>query len=286
MRINKQIISKKAYYLTIIILLLAIFFIGNTALNPVDAVVLKNTTSNYTIKYFDTSSSVKGDAMKNKNISKYLPKGSLSLRIVNMSKNGSVILQFGSGNPKVLIHAGIHGDEAGASIATLKVIEKIKNRKFKGTIYIIPFVIPLDTQKNKRLWYDPRTLKNVDPNRIANKKNTPGYKILEFAKKNKVTHIIEVHTGGFISHRKNGLIWANTYPVKNERTWLKYIKKKANPYIGYGNAFSGMVRGVAKSTGIVAITLEVERDKKPFQNWIYVELKLLTCALNFFHIIK
>ncbi|KZX14827.1 succinylglutamate desuccinylase / aspartoacylase family protein [Methanobrevibacter cuticularis] len=281
-----EIYKKKRFFLFLIILVV-ILAIG--VISSVNAVTSSNndnneinSSSNFTISYFDKN--VGGNVLKNSKISKNIPKGELSRKIVQMSKKGSVILKLGTGKPKILISAGIHGNEPGANIATLRFIERIKNKKIKGSIYIIPFVIPKDTALNRRTWYNPKTKKLVDPNRVSNIKGTPGYKLVQFAKKNKIKNIIEVHTGGFISNYKRGFIWANKYPLKGEKAWLNYINKNVNPKIGYGAATSGMVRGYSRANGLPTITLEVERDKGPFSKWIDVEYKMLVFASKFFKI--
>ena len=244
----------------------------------------KNAEPNYTITYFDKSAAVKGDVLKNKKISKYMPKTNLSKKIVSMCKKGSVIIKIGKGKPKLLITAGIHGSEPGANIATLRFIEKIKNKKINGSIYIIPFLIPKDTSLNKRVWYNPKTKSSADPNRISNKVGTPGYKVVQFAKKNNITSIIDVHTGYGLSGYKNGFIFANKNPTKKEKQWIKYIKKNANPYIQYNFPKNGMVRSYSRNNGIDTLTLEVEISKGSCSHWANIEYKMLYSAVKYFKI--
>jgi predicted deacylase len=213
-----------------------------------------------------------------------MPKTNLSKKIVSMCKNGSVIIKIGKGKPKLLITAGIHGSEPGANIATLRFIEKIKNKKINGSIYIIPFFIPKDTSVNKRVWYNPKTKSAADPNRISNKVGTPGYNVVQFAKKNNITSIIDVHTGHGLSGYKNGFIFTNKNPTKKEKQWIKYIKKSVNPYIQYNSPQNGMIRSYSRNNGIDTITLEVEGVKGSFPYWANVEYKMLYQASKFFKI--
>ena len=240
----------------------------------------KSKDNSYTISYFDKT--VGGDVLENPDISKNVPNSTLSSQIVNMSKNGSVILKFGKGNPKVLIFAGIHGNEGASNIATLKLIESMKNKKIKGSVYIIPFTIPKSTAKNSRYWY--KGSKKYDPNRVANIPGTPGYKIVKFAKKNGIKYIIEAHSGGDFYKYKRGLIYANRYPTnKKEAQWIKYIKKNANPKISYTSVPpKGYLRAYARANKITAITFEVEKDIGPISHWSDVELKMMTSALRYF----
>ncbi|MGC9517159.1 MAG: hypothetical protein ACP5C3_05615 [Methanomicrobiales archaeon] len=103
----------------------------------------------YTIKTFDKN--VGADVTKNPEIKNNIPQTTLSKTIIKYQKNGSTIIQFGNGNgKKLLIWAGIHGNEEEANIAAMKYIEYLKNKEFDGTIYIIPFAIPKSTAMNSR----------------------------------------------------------------------------------------------------------------------------------------
>lgn len=164
----------------------------------------------------------------------------------------------------------------------MKFIENIKNKKINGSIYIIPFVIPKDTALNKRSWYNPKTKISADPNRISNKVGTPGYKIVQFAKKNNITSIIDVHTGDGLSGYKKGFIFTSKNPTKKGKQWISYIKKNVNPYTQYNVPNKGMIRGYSRSNGIDTITLEVKRIKSSFSNWVNVEYKMLVSATKFF----
>lgn len=67
------------------------------------------------------------------------------------------MLQFGNGTgTKLLIWAGIHGNEEEANIATLRYLESLKtytdNNVLNGTLYVIPFAIPKDTAINSRYY--------------------------------------------------------------------------------------------------------------------------------------
>ena len=239
--------------------------------------------STYSIGYFDKN--VGGNVLKNSKISKNLPNSTLSKKIVSMSKKGSVILKFGNGNgPKILVCAGIHGDESAASISTLKFLENIKNKKIKGTIYVIPFVIPKNTAINTRNWYNPNKGYDVDPNRCVNVSGTPGYKIVQFAKKNNVKFIIDVHSGKGFTNYKNGFVYANKRPTSIEETkWLKYIKT-VNPGIRYAIFDIVDIRGYSKVNNINSITLEVEKDKGPISHWAQIEYKMIIRACKYFNL--
>ncbi|MCL2116638.1 MAG: succinylglutamate desuccinylase/aspartoacylase family protein [Methanobrevibacter sp.] len=241
-----------------------------------------NSDSLYDISYFDKS--LGGNVLKNSKISKNIPDSTLSKNIVTMSKKGSVILKLGNNRgPKILIAAGIHGDESAANIATLRFLETIKNKKIHGTIYVIPFITPKNTAINRRNWYNPKLRYSVDPNRYSHVSRTPGNKIVQFAKKNNIKFIIDVHTGKGIATFRKGLVFANKNPTSpDERKWLKYIKKAINPKIKYNVPFKGSIRGYSRANNINAITFEVEKNKGSISYWANVEYKMLISACKYF----
>ncbi len=245
------------------------------------SVVVKGGNS-YSISYFDKT--VGGNVLKNGRIAKNMPKASLSRKIVSMTKKGSVVLKFGDGGgPKLLMCAGIHGNEVSANIATLKFIEKIANKKICGSLYVIPFIIPRDTEINSRAWYYSKKKTWVDPNEVAHISGTPGNKIVKFALKNNISYILDIHTGGGIASYKKGFVYANEEPVKKGETkWLNYVKKAVNPVVKYNVPKKGYIRYYSKLKGISTLTFEVERDIGAVSYWSKVEYNMLIHACKYF----
>ncbi|MBM4241866.1 MAG: hypothetical protein FJ150_09445, partial [Euryarchaeota archaeon] len=103
----------------------------------------------YTISILDTN--VAGDVLQNWEINTYIDKTALANEIFEKLKQGSVVLQFGDGTGnKLMIWAGIHGNEEEANVATMRYLEYIKDLNFAGTVYLVPFAIPKDTAINSR----------------------------------------------------------------------------------------------------------------------------------------
>lgn len=231
------------------------------------------TLPTYTITTFD--STLGADVTKNPEIDKYFPRTSFSNQILEYQKKGSSILQFGNGNgPSLLIIAGIHGNEAESNISVIKYLEYMKDKNFDGTIYVIPFAIPYSTSINSRLW------EGKDPNRIANIKGTPGWKIVQFAKNNGISHIIDVHSGGGLSSYSNGLIFSNISCTEG-RSWAYHIRSKVGSAVCSGITIPGTIRIYANSLGIKAITLEVERDLGCTLHWANVQLNMIKAACGY-----
>ncbi|MGB7969884.1 MAG: hypothetical protein WCF28_10005, partial [Methanobacterium sp.] len=90
--------------------------ISNTQTN--DFSQFNNCNNQYDISIFDPS--IGGNVLNNTAITQNIPRTYLSNKIFHMTNQGSVILRFGNGNgPKVLICAGVHGNEPQANIALM-----------------------------------------------------------------------------------------------------------------------------------------------------------------------
>ena len=219
---------------------------------------------------------VAGDVLKNHEINSYIPKTSFAKTIFRLEKSGSVMLKFGNGNgPKVLISAGIHGNETEANIAIMKYLEYIKDKSFNGTLYVIPFDIPIDTAKNTRFY------NGKDPNRIANIVGSPGWNIVNFAHKNGINYLLDVHSGGEVSSK--GLLNVNKgTSLSQEVKWAKYIKSVSGCTSRVQPLETGMVRAQAFKYNINTITMEVERDSAPTLVSAATEFKMIKAAMKFF----
>ncbi|HEC96312.1 MAG TPA: DUF2817 domain-containing protein, partial [Euryarchaeota archaeon] len=69
---------------------------------------------------------------------------------------------FSSGEPRILITAGIHGDEVTGVYAAYQLINELKKEKILGSVVIIPVVNPLGFQARKR----ENPVDGVDLNRV------------------------------------------------------------------------------------------------------------------------
>ena len=233
------------------------------------------TTINFTtIIILDTA--VGGDVLQNPEISANIPLTEFSSDIFEMVKQGSVVLKFGNGNgPKVLIAAGIHGNEPEANIATMKYLEYIKDTYLNGTLYVIPFVIPQSTAQNNRLY------NGEDPNRNSNEPGTPGWNVVQFALANGIEYLLDVHSGGEVGEW--GYMFLNSQARAQERALAEHIRDNVGSYITYSTYDNpGMMRNVAHDGGINCITMEVERDSLPTMEAAEREYKMIKAAGELF----
>ncbi|MEG3224571.1 MAG: hypothetical protein BME94_03350 [Methanobacteriales archaeon Met13] len=109
------------------------------------------TATGYSIATLDGN--VGADVTQNPEISNNIPRTELATQVLERQKSGSTVLQFGNGSGnKLLIWAGIHGNEEEANLATMQYLEYIKTQRFNGTLYVVPFAIPKSTAVNRRTY--------------------------------------------------------------------------------------------------------------------------------------
>lgn len=112
-----------------------------------------------------------GDITRNPYINKFLK----NEKLVYYAKKGTPVVKLGSGSPKVMVTAGVHGDELPPQLAAVRLIEFLKNCKLDGTVYVIPFVAPKSTMENVR------NLRGKDLNRLSHCEGTITNHVLNFA---------------------------------------------------------------------------------------------------------
>ncbi|MBI5679858.1 MAG: succinylglutamate desuccinylase/aspartoacylase family protein [Methanobacterium sp.] len=197
------------------------------------------------------NNSASGDITKNTLIMENIPKTELNIEIIKKANYGAPIIKLGEGNPKVMIIAGVHGEELPPQIASLKLINDLKDKKLKGTIYIIPFAVPESTEKNIR------DFQNKDPNRETNSPNSPTNVVLQFAKDNNINYV-----GDFHSTRPDGVPGKKVVMCSKEINYesfklAEFISQKTNSDIFLKPENEGTVNLVFNSNGIPTISAEV-----------------------------
>ena len=100
------------------------------------------------------SSESGGFISANRNIFNRIKLSDISKFILNQAIKGTPMLKIGNGSTKVMLVAGVHGNELAPQIAALNLIEYIYdldlNEKLNGTVYAIPFASPKSTMENSR----------------------------------------------------------------------------------------------------------------------------------------
>lgn len=197
-----------------------------------------------------------GDVTKNPRIKNNMPKTRLTNQVVALAKKGTPMVTFGDGaGPRVMIVAGVHGNELPSQIAALKLINYLNGKSIKGTVYIVPFVAPSSTAKNTRFWNG----KNL--NSIAHKSGTPTNKILNLEKRLKVNILGDFHStkpGGYPGKKSVFCSKSPTYESYNVASYIsKTTGSKLLAYQKSGTDYHGALEDTTNIAGIPAVTCEV-----------------------------
>ena len=113
-----------------------------------------------------------GRVNKNENLMALVPNGDTCNRLIKAARYGTPMIKIGEKFPRIMLIAGIHGNELPPQIAALWMAEELIEKEINGTVYITPFAIPDATMKNSRRF------KGFDMNRSASKEGSPSNKIL------------------------------------------------------------------------------------------------------------
>ncbi len=259
------------------LIILSIFVLTCIILSSsVSSAVTLNNANSISVQFLDKN--VHGNVLKNPAIKKYLSDTSFNQKMVSKLKQGSLVYRLGSGKgKKILICGGIHGNEPHGPLAVTKLLNYLKTKKVNGTVYIVPFAIPIDTEKNSRNYV--MSSKHYDPNRESNVAGTPTNNILKFALAHKVDYIIDVHSG--IEVNSTGLVY---FQKDSEKKLAGYIQKKTGA-IAKTNPQNGTFRSEASKRGIKAITMEVDKKFNTGKT-SDKEFKMLVYACVYLHLIN
>ncbi|MDI9618206.1 succinylglutamate desuccinylase/aspartoacylase family protein [Methanothermobacter sp.] len=196
-----------------------------------------------------------GDVSKNYYIRNYSPRTPVTSEVFQAAKKGTPMFTFGNGSRKVIIVAGVHGNELPASIAAVKLINYLAGKRINGTVYVVPFLIPSSTARSSRYW------NGKNPNSIANVRGTPSNRIVQLAASRGVSAV-----GDFHSTRPGGVpgktsILCTRIPTYESYRMASYMSRYSGsaliPSQVAGKDYPGALEDVCNLAGIPAVTAEV-----------------------------
>jgi len=202
-----------------------------------------------------------GDVTKNKLIKKNIPDSKIATEVVKAAKKGTPVIKFGGGEgPTTLIVSGVHGGELASQVASLKLINKLskleKEKRIKGTIYVIPFVAPKSTASNLRLFNG----KNL--NKLAHKEGTPTNNIIKFAQEKNINAVADFHCTKPGGVPGKNIILGTVYPMMGSAEMAIAISNlTGHPYKNEnfaGKSYPGALEDNLNLNNITAITCEVK----------------------------
>ena len=179
--------------------------------------------------------------------------------ILNQAIKGTPMIKIGNNGPKIMLVAGVHGNELAPQIAALNLIEELSNLDLNGsvngTVYIIPFASPRSTMDNSR-YFD-----GIDLNRSSHLPHTITNMILKKAKKLEVSAIGDFHSSAPNSNPGKEGVFCTKVPCSKSYFIADYISKKVGSekilYPSAGIPFKGALEDEANLIQIPAVTCEV-----------------------------
>ena len=191
----------------------------------------------------------------NKNILNNLNLTDNAKYILKESIKGTPIIKIGNNYPKVMIVAGMHGNELAPQISALNLIDQIHDLNLLGTVYIIPFACPKATMLNSR-YFD-----GGDLNRLSHKEGSVGNLILKKAKELDVSSIGDFHSSAPNSNPGREGVFCTEVPTMGSFILADFIAKTTGSqkmvYPSAGIPFKGALEDEANLQGIPAVTCEV-----------------------------
>lgn len=197
-----------------------------------------------------------GTIANNYLIMQNIPHNQFIDEILSVARNGTPMITFGDGNgPKVMITAGVHGNELPSQIAVMKLINYLYGTPIKGTVYVMPFVAPSSTAQNTRLW------NGQNLNSIANVAGTPTNQIMNLARGLQVNAL-----GDFHSTQPGGVPGQNSVLCSKSPTYGSFLiadyisRNTGSALVAYNQAgvdYPGALEDVTNLAGIPAVTCEV-----------------------------
>jgi len=184
-----------------------------------------------------------------------IPNTASSRKVLRESMEGTPLIKFGNGKPRVMIISGVHGNELPPQIASLILINELNKIQLNGTVYIIPFSTPKATMYNSR-WFD-----SADLNRVANIEGSLSNKIIKTIKELDILSVGDFHSTAPNSNPGKEGIFCTMEPSPESCHIGKYISAKTHSeilsYPHAGSAYQGAIEDECNILNIPAVTCEV-----------------------------
>lgn len=201
------------------------------------------------------SHETRGEIEKNTALMEYVSGIKIIDDLASAARYGTPLLKIGQGSPKIMITAGIHGNELPPQIAAVWLIDDLLKVKLNGTIYIIPFAIPHATMENSRRF------KGVDMNRAASKGGFISNSIINAIKTLKISAVADFHSTKPGSNPGVESVFCSKKPSYESYSMAEYITKNNSSKIichkEAGTLYNGALEDECNLEGIPAITCEV-----------------------------
>ncbi|WP_321422808.1 succinylglutamate desuccinylase/aspartoacylase family protein [uncultured Methanobacterium sp.] len=225
-----------------------------------------------------------GDISLNPDLMKELIPGNIGKHLIDAALKGTPLLKFGSGSPRILLCAGIHGNELPPQVAFFKLLDYMEDKKINGTVYTIPIAIPYATMKNSRRF------QGWDMNR---KTFTEGYisnNILKTAQKLEIQAAADFHSTQPQSNPGIESVFCSKKPCYKSFKIADHITSQTSSKVisqeKAGTLYGGALEDELNLSGIPAVTCEVvSRNGKVDSGSVERSLMQMKSFLNYFNVI-
>ena len=196
------------------------------------------------------------NVLRNKRIKANVPNSAIVRKMIKYAKYGTPLIKFKGGNGKVVfITAGVHGNEIPSQVAAMHLIKYLETHPINGTVYVMPFMNPKGTAANVRDY------NGVHLNKIAHKKGTISYNVVQMIKSFKCNSYGDFHATRPGGKPGKDVAMGTSKPTKESAEIAKYISKNAKVkciiYKKVGSEYPGALEDVVSVKGIPAVTCEV-----------------------------
>ncbi len=196
-----------------------------------------------------------GRVSENETLSAYIPNGAITNRLIKAARYGTPMIKIGDLSPKIMLIAGVHGNELPPQIAALWLAEELWGRNINGTVYIIPFAIPETTMENSRRF------KGFDMNRSAAVAGSATNKIIKTVNNLKVISLADFHATKPRSNPGIESVFCSKNPCPESFMIAKYITKITSSKVichnNAGSLYGGAIEDESNLNGTAAVTCEV-----------------------------
>jgi predicted deacylase len=205
--------------------------------------------------------------------------------LIELTLKGTPLLKFGSGDPRILLCAGIHGNELPPQVAIVKLINLLNGKDLNGTVYIIPIAIPYATMKNSRRF------KGLDMNRNTFKDGSISNTILKTAQKLKIQAVADFHSTQPQSNPGIESVFSSKKPCNESFKIAQHITDQTSSKVisqeKAGNLYQGALEDEFNINGIPAVTCEVvSRNGKIDSGSVERSFMQMKSFLDYFNICK
>lgn len=201
------------------------------------------------------SPETRGQIEKNTILMEYLEECSIIDYLTNVTQHGTPLLKIGRGTPRIMITAGIHGNELPPQIASIYLIQNLLVSEMIGTLYIIPFTVPYATMENNRRF------KGMDMNRTASKGGFISNNIIETIKNFKISAVGDFHSTKPGSNPGIESVFCSKNPSNQSYLIAKHITELTSSKLichdHAGRLYNGALEDECNLRGIPAVTCEV-----------------------------